>query len=105
VCSGRKKERLIHDYFPSTRPRAPSGERFGPTRAGGEIDAALSAACTAQASLAPDVDPGIAVNLLRKAWQRCFVPAAEAYSELITLEMGKPIVEAEAENRQVRLEL
>ena len=60
-----------------------------------EVDAALSAACTAQAvwRQTPILDR---VNLLR-SMAKVLRAGRGAYSELITLEMGKPIVEAEAE--------
>jgi succinate-semialdehyde dehydrogenase/glutarate-semialdehyde dehydrogenase len=60
-----------------------------------EIDTALSAACTAQAvwRQTPVLDR---VNLLRSI-AKVLRAGRGAYSELIALEMGKPIVEAEAE--------
>ena len=60
-----------------------------------EIDTALSAACTGQVvwRQTPILDR---VNLLRSL-AKVLRAGRAAYSELITLEMGKPIVEAEAE--------
>jgi succinate-semialdehyde dehydrogenase / glutarate-semialdehyde dehydrogenase len=69
-------------------------ERFA-YQARPQIDTALSAACTAQAVWreTPILER---VTLLRSMAKELRAGRA-AYSELITLEMGKPIVEAEAE--------
>jgi succinate-semialdehyde dehydrogenase/glutarate-semialdehyde dehydrogenase len=69
-------------------------ERFPyQTRAG--IDAALSATCTAQASWRQTPIPD-RVKLLR-AMAKVLRAGRGPYAELITREMGKPILEAEAE--------
>jgi succinate-semialdehyde dehydrogenase/glutarate-semialdehyde dehydrogenase len=60
-----------------------------------EVDAALSAAVTAQAQWR-EVHIGTRVQLLRRIAQVLRNGKAR-YARLITLEMGKPIVEAEAE--------
>ena len=69
-------------------------ERF-PYQTPQEINTALSAAHTAQAAwrLRPIADR---VNLLR-SMAKVLRAGRSAYAELITLEMGKPILEAEGE--------